>query len=124
LSYKEDILSIIEYNSERLEELKLDINFDNINRLNKIIGRCRSLKTLHLELNTVTLSKYFNDVYVFNSFINNIEILKELKDFRFNILLFLLNEIVEKFLVKKIYSISKYSFLFINRPQLSIINLI
>ncbi len=124
MSYKEDILSIIEYNSERLEELKLDINFDNINRLNKIIGRCRSLKTLHLELNTVTLSKYFNDVYVFNSFINNIEILKELKDFRFNILLFLLNEIVEKFLVKKIYSISKYSFLFINRPQLSIINLI
>jgi len=99
---KEEILNIIEYNSESLTCLKINVDFDDMAKFVKTLGRCRSLKILHLEFDTKVINKFLKNHSLFKSFITTLDLLRELKEFCTNPLIFIRNEIIDKLKTKKI----------------------
>lgn len=106
---KDILIALIEFNSDTLVSLKLDISFSNIEKFNKTLSRCRFLKTFHLNFKT----NIANDLLTFKHlepFMTSLSFCKNIEELILN---------PELILDENIYSILK-SMKVINKTYLNL----
>jgi hypothetical protein len=90
---KDEFLNLIEFNSDTITSLKLDFSFQNFEKLNKTLSRCRFLKKFHICFKTQVMNSLIKSEL--SQFCSSLSLCKSIEDFSLDLKMLMNAEIAE-----------------------------